>query len=182
MNDEIHDDHHEPDYEAAHYASYHNIYKHDLELGVFNCTNYFLDFHNQLGEQVPLMTKELMSALDSIPTLGSDIAEAQNLAETFARSNLTVPAGLDELPLNWGYVIRRFMLETHWPDFENCTIKDVFGWSYVSRFCGFLHIHYEEPLYRKVMQWSQIGSLILEMHRQLEPGPYTPHSRLCDFT
>lgn len=181
MDDEFRDDHHEPDITAAHYTAWHKLETDDKALGILNCTDYLIEYHHELDDASPVISPELLHALDAMPRLGNHTAEAQLVAEAFTRSYLAIPTGLYDLPVNWGYAIRRVMLETHWPEFENCTIKDVFGWSYVSRFGAHLHIQFAEPLSPKSASWSDIGSFILELHQRFEPGPYTPLARLCEF-
>jgi hypothetical protein len=182
MNAEIFDDNSEPDYATAHFVALHKLDSVDLEQGSFNCTAYLSEYHRELGEAPPPFTRELVEALDSMTRLGDDPVEAQLVAEAFLRSHLEIPAGLNDLPISWGFAIRKLILETHWPEFENCTIKDVFGWSYVSRFNGFLHIHFEKPVPAAGTPWCDIGQLIYALHQTMEPGPYTHPNRLCEFT
>lgn len=181
MNANLHDDYNEPDYEAAHFAAFHKMPDYDRDTGQLNCTDYLIEYHSELSEAPPPVTRELLATLDSMPKLGRNTAEAQLVADAFSKSHLEVPEGLHELPVSWGYAIRKVIFETHWPSYTNCRIRDVFGWTYVNRFGAHLHIHFENPLPAKT-PWCDVGQLIHELHYVMEPGPYTPAGRLCEFS
>lgn len=181
MNTETNNDHHEPDYEAAHFVAYHKMPKEDLQLGILNCTDYLIEYHKELGETPPPVTRDLLHALDTLPKLGRDSVEAQLVAEAFNRSHLDIPSGLHDLPANWGFAIRRIIMETHWPELPSCQIRDVFGWTDIERFGAHLHIQFDQTLDNTSAPWCDIGNLIHQLHLGFEPGPYTPLGRLCEF-
>jgi hypothetical protein len=171
----------EPDYANAHYVAFDKMAEENRLSGQLNCCDYLLEFHRELGEDPASSSLELLRVLNSMPTIRSDVAEMDLLAQAFERSHLQIPAGLYDLPLFWGRAIREMMLKTHWPEHENCKIEDVFGWSAVFRFGAFLHICFDSPYPPNQGHWCEIGSLIHELHTRLEPGPYTAEGRLCEF-
>lgn len=78
--------------------------------------------------------------------------------------------------------MRELILDTHWPAFPNCHLKDVFGWDMVLRMGSHLHLIYPQGIADQRSHWCDVGAFLLELHRRFEPGPYTPAGRLCEFS
>jgi hypothetical protein len=175
------DDWNEPDYDSAHYVAFDKMAEEYRSAGELNCCDYLTEYHSELGEEPMISSPDLINALEAMATIQSDLIEMDLLAQAFERSHLKTPVGLYDLPLLWGRAIREMILETHWPEQSNCQIKDVFGWSSVFRVGAHLHIYFDSPHPPNRGHWCEIGSLIYELHRRLEPGPYTPKGRLVEF-
>lgn len=181
INDYQPDDQIEPDYGSAHYVAFDKMPEENRSAGELNCCEYLIEYHRELREEPMISSPDLINALDAMATIQGDVVEMDLLAQAFERSHLNIPVGLYDLPLLWGRAIREMILETHWPEHENCQIKDVFGWSSVFRIGAHLHICFDSPHPSNRGNWCEIGSLIHELHCRLEPGPYTPKGRLIEF-
>ncbi|WPJ95144.1 hypothetical protein SH580_17100 [Coraliomargarita algicola] len=169
------------DEETAHYVALNQMSEEDLKQGNLACTDYLIEYQRELGIPEYAPPNSLSIVLDSLPTIGSSPTINQQMVELYHASGLEVPTGLFDLPLYWAKPFYELMRETHWPAYQNCTIKDVFGWNLVLRFGGYLHIQFESPLPHKDSHWPEVGEFIVELHRRMEPGPHTPEGRLCEF-
>ncbi|HKK18809.1 MAG TPA: hypothetical protein VJ952_09040 [Opitutales bacterium] len=116
-----------------------------------------------------------------MPAITSSPEAKQHLSELYCGSGLEVPTGLFDLPLYWAKSFHQQMRETHWPAHPNCCIQEVFGWNLVLSFRGYLHIQFQQPIPSMKSHWPEVGEFILELHRNFEPGPFTPPGRLCEF-
>lgn len=174
--------HYDSDEATAHYVALHKLSEEERQIGHLNCRDYLIEFHREMGETAPSPPRKLFEVLDAMPTIRSDLAEADLLVQAFERSHLGIPNGLLELPLMWAYPIREMILDTHWPAFPSCHIKDVFGWDMILRIGSHLHLIYPQSLSAQNSHWCDVGAFLLELHRRFEPGPYTPAGRMCEFT
>lgn len=182
MNAEIYDDHYEPDYAAAHYAALYKLDPVDRKYGMVNCTDYLFHYHDELDERPPSPSADLLSVLNRAPTLGDSLLEYELVLETYERSQLHLPLGITDLPFFWATAIRELMLETHWPQYQHCSIGDVFGWGFVARYGACLHINLDVTLPSQQAHWCDVGDFIVRLHQLMEPGPYMPDYRLCEFS
>jgi hypothetical protein len=169
------------DEETAHYVAINKMADTDLRNGDLACINYLSEYHRELGTESPEPSAMTGSVLDSLPTIQRSPGVAQSLVELYQVSGLNVPVGLLDLPLYWAKAFHELIGETHWPAYDECSIKDVFGWNLVIRYGGFLHIQFESPIPHLNSHWCDVGRLIVELHERFEPGPTTPLSRLCEF-
>jgi hypothetical protein len=168
-------------YTDAHCEALKFLSESDKAQGHLPCHEYFAFYHNLLGENPPAPSSDLLYFLDTSPTIGSCTVERQALAEVYSRIGLEMPAGLHDLPIWWATAIRRAIANTNWVEFDQSRIKDVFGWASVFHFGGYLDIHYINPLPPKQTLWWETGSILLDLHQSLEPGPYTSKGRLTEF-
>lgn len=173
--------HYNSDEATAHYVAFHKLPEEERQIGHLNCRDYLIDLHEEMSEIAPSPSRELFELLDTMPAIRSDVAESDLLVQAFEHSHLEIPTGLLDLPLTWAYPIREMILDTHWPAYPNCHIKDVFGWDMVLRMGSHLHLIYPQPLSDQSSHWCDVGSFILQLHRRIEPGPYTPAGRICEF-
>ncbi|MGJ8650849.1 MAG: hypothetical protein ACSHX4_10865 [Opitutaceae bacterium] len=181
MNENPFHNHRNSDDKKAHNAAFYRMAEEYCIAGQLNCADYLIEYHNKLGKRLPEVSSELLHTLDSMPSIRSDLPEMDLLSQAFERSNLEIPIGVHDLPRTWGRGIRELMMGTCWTELPQCQVEDVFGWKSVFRFGPYLHICFLKPFARDQSHWCEIGSLIYELHRRLEPGPYTQEGRLVEF-
>lgn len=180
MNPLMNDDH-SPDYATAHYAARASLSQRDLYHGTLIMANYLYEYQRQLGTPVITPAPGVYALLDNAPTIASDPIEKQLTAEAFQSCGLDIPTGLNDLPLTWARAIRETVLETFWPEYSTISVADVFGWATVLRFGPYLHLEYGRPIPRQGVHWDEIGEILVALHQCMEPGPFTPVGRLCEF-
>lgn len=180
MND-YETDTYESDDATAHYVALNKMNPDDLKRGDLICIDYIDEFYRELGITNPTTSVGLGSFYESMPAIASSPEAKQHLSELYCGSGLEVPTGLFELPLYWAKSFHQQIRETHWPAHPNCCIQEVFGWNLVLFFRGYLHIQFQQPIPSMKSHWPEVGEFILELHRNFEPGPFTPPGRLCEF-
>lgn len=181
MNEHQTQNDYQSDEETAHYVALNRMADVDLMHGDLACVNYLREFHCELGTVPQEQSENIGGVLDGLPTIQSSPEMSQYLTELYHSSGLNIPIGLFDLPLQWAKAFSRLIQETHWPAYNNCDIRDVFGWNLVMRYGPYLHIQFESPIPHLNSHWCDVGRFIVELHERFEPGLMTPQLRLCEF-
>lgn len=91
--------HYNSDEATAHFVAFYKVPDEERRIGHLNCRDYLIEFHMEMGETAPSPPPKLFEVLDAMPTIRSDVAEADLLVQAFEGSHLDIPNGLLDLPL-----------------------------------------------------------------------------------
>lgn len=153
----------------------------DAALGRIPFFDYTIDYLNYFGQQAPESPPALIRHLETCEKIG-DSAEARSWIESIYRMHsLEVPIGLMDLPIWWAPALVTSIEEINWVQPDHVRTQAVFGWDMVFLQGSYLEIRYDRPLPSEDEQWHIIGGELLNLHRRLEPGPFTPPGRLVEF-
>lgn len=163
----------------AHLEALHKIDPMDRQAGRLPCWDYAMDFRQIIGDPLPDVCNALMAYLDRTKPIREVPREYLITKQLFADNGCPMPDGMEDLPVIWACGIRRFVKEMLWVDRDQERLRRFFGWNLVMRQGPFLEILFKEPL--ASADWPERASLILELHRFLEPGGFTANARLQEF-
>lgn len=156
--------------------------KDDAAIGRLPFFDYALEYYAFFDKKAPEPTVELISFLESCEKIGDSKAVLRGIESIYQEHSLEVPIGLMDLPVWWARAIIASIREVNWVESDPERTQEVFGWNMVHLQGAYRDIQYMEPIIVSTEKWCPIGGELLNLHRRLEPGPFTQPGRLIEFT
>ena len=174
----------DPDFIDVHYEALWKLPSPDREIGRLPCLDYVHDFYQLAGLRLLPQLPGVESILNQCPTVGSDPDTLRYLESAYALNGISVPIGIEDLPVWWGRVIADHILAADWQEDDPVNVNAVYEWTVVLRQgpCLEVHFPYSLPPRNRKVHWCEIGAVILHLNQLLEPGLFTSQSRLSEYS
>lgn len=164
----------------AHWNALNSI-RDDAAIGRLPCYDYAIEFYDICGATAPEPPLELIQYLEGCEPI-SGVEYSRNLIKrTYAEHELDIPIGLMDLPAWWTPAIIQSINEINWVEPAPERTKTTFGWQMVHVQGAYLDIQFNDPLPSDAELWHPIASELINLHKRLEPGPFTQIGRLKEF-
>lgn len=153
----------------------------DASIGRLPFYDYAIDYFSYMGRKAPQPTGELVQFVESCETLGESRDAKSRVESIYGQYSLPIPIGLMDLPVWWATALIRSISEVNWVETDVDFTRTVFGWEMVHLQGSYLDIQYATALPEDITIWCPIANELLNLHRRLEPGPFTPLGRIVEF-